>query len=104
VYIFVRSDLSTPHQVVQSCHAAIEAARYLFPADLPHPHLVVCGIPNQRQLVQCLERLQKLGVSHRPFYEPDQDDELTAIATEPIFNQRRRLFRRYRCLGQPGFA
>lgn len=90
--------------MVQACHAAIEAARFLLPADLPHPHLVVCGIPDEIQLYQCMERLRRLGIAHRPFREPDRGDELTALATGPIFGPHRRLFRRYRCLGPAGFA
>ncbi len=103
VYIFVRTDLPSPYQIVQACHAAVEAARSLLPQHLPHPHLVVCGLPSQRRLFQCMDQLGRRGVSTRPFYEPDLGDELTAVATEPIFGARRRLFRRYRCLGQPGF-
>jgi hypothetical protein len=100
----VRTDLSGPQQVVQSCHAAIEAARFLFPEHLPHPHLVLCGVSSQRQLFQCLDYLGRSRVSCRTFYEPDRGDELTAIATEPIFGPRRRIFRRYRCLGQSSFG
>jgi hypothetical protein len=99
----VRQDLSQPQQVVQACHAAIEAAR-LLPQQLAHPHLVVIGIPDERQLCRCLEHLRRVGIAHRPFHEPDRGNELTALATEPVFGQRRRLLRRYRCLGQSGFA
>jgi hypothetical protein len=100
----VRHDLSHPQQVVQACHAAIEAARFLLSQNLPHPHLVVCGVANERELYQCMERLRRLGIAHRPFHEPDRDHQLTALATGPIFGQYRRLFRRYRCLGPPGFG
>ncbi|HJT78438.1 MAG TPA: hypothetical protein VJ739_14640 [Gemmataceae bacterium] len=100
----MRTDLPSPHQVVQACHAAIEAARFLLPRHLPHPHLVVCGLPDQRRLFQCMDHLRRRGVSSRPFYEPDRGDELTAVATEPVFGDRRKLFRRYHCLDRPGFA
>jgi hypothetical protein len=50
-----------------------------------------------------MERLHRLGISHQPFHEPDRGNELTALATGPIFGPQRRLFRRYRCLGPPGF-
>jgi hypothetical protein len=100
----VRYDLPHPQQVVQACHAALEAARFLLPPDLPHPHLVVCGVADERHLYRCVERFRRLGVSHRPFHEPDRDNEMTAIATGPIFGSRRRIFRRYRCLGHLGLG
>jgi hypothetical protein len=100
----VRNDLSVAQQVVQSCHAVIEVAKSLLPAEFPHPHIVVCAIPDERRLFQCLERLRRCGIAHRAFYEPDRDNELTAIGTEPIFGERRRLFKGYRCLSQAGFT
>ena len=100
----MRSDLPTPQQVVQSCHAAIEVARTLLPAELPHPHLVVCSVSGERELFQCLERLRRLGIAYRAFHEPDRGSELTALGTEPISGERRRIFKRYRCLSQAGFT
>lgn len=84
-------------QVVQACHAAIEAAS-LISSDLAHPHLVVCGIRNEPHLQKALSRLQQEGVVCRPFIEPDIGNQLTAFATEPIFSDRRHIFRRYNCL------
>lgn len=100
----MRQDLSHPQQVVQACHAAIEAARFLLPSHLTHPHLVVCGVPGESDLYRCIERFRRLGVEHRPFREPDRGGELTALATGPIFGSRRRIFRRYRCLGAAAFG
>jgi hypothetical protein len=71
---------------------------------LPHPYLVVCAIPSERQLFQCLDHLRRSGIACRTFHEPDRNNELTAIGTEPVCGQRRRLFKRYRCLSQPGFT
>jgi hypothetical protein len=70
---------------------------------LPHPHLVVCAVAGERELFRCLDRLRRLGVAYRAFREPDRGNELTAIGTEPICGDRRLLFKRYRCLSQPGF-
>jgi hypothetical protein len=100
----VRNDLSVPQQIVQACHAAVEVAQSLLPADLPHPHLVVCAVAGERQLFQCRDRLRRSGIAYRAFHEPDRGNELTAIGTEPIAGERRRFFKRYRCLSQPGFT
>ena len=89
---------------MQACHAAVEVAKSLLPVDLPHPHLIVCAVRGERQLFQCLDRLRRSGIACRAFHEPDRGNELTAVGTEPIWDERRRLFKRYRCLSQPGFT
>jgi len=83
---------------VQSCHAAIEAARSLLPAESPHPHLIVCGVHDEPALWRFLHRLQQHEVRFLPFFEPDRGNELTALATEPVFDDTRRLFRNLRLL------
>jgi hypothetical protein len=100
----VRTDLTLPQQIVQSCHAAIEVAKSLLPAELPHPHLVVCAVPGEIQLFHCIDRLRRNGIEYRAYHEPDRGNQLTAIGTEPIFGERRRIFKRYRCLSEPGFT
>jgi hypothetical protein len=51
-----------------------------------------------------MDRLSRLGIACRPFYEPDRGHELTAIGTEPVYGSRRQFFKRYRCLTEPGFT
>lgn len=97
VYVLVRRDLSPEQITVQSCHAAIEAAS-LIPPDLEHPHLVVCGVNNETQLEQAAARLEKAEILFREFREADIGDQLTAIATQPIFGEDRRHFKKYKCL------
>jgi hypothetical protein len=53
-------------------------------------------------LQKALSRLQQEGVICCPFIEPDIGNQLTSFATEPIFSDRRHIFRRYNCL--PGFV
>jgi hypothetical protein len=98
VYVLVREDLSPSQQVVQSCHAAIEAARTFLPPEHEHPHLVICGVRDEPALWARLHRLQERGVHFRPFFEPDLGGQLTALATEPLSGDDRRLFRSLRLL------
>jgi hypothetical protein len=98
VYLIVREDLSLAQQVVQASHAAVEAARHLIPPDLIHPHIIVCAAGDEPALWRQLHRLQRHGVRFRAFFEPDRGNELTAVATEPVFGQTRRLFRNLRLL------
>lgn len=99
VYVFVRSDLSHAQIVVQTSHAAIEAARQgLIPADRPHPHLVVLGVRDENKLIQIQSKLEAAGIRFRSFIEPDIGNQLTAIATEPISGERRKFFKNYQLL------
>lgn len=98
MYVLVRRDIPAAQQSVQACHAAIEAARkFLAPGD-EHPHLVLCGIADGSMLLRERERLDARGVRTACFYEPDIGGELTAIATEPLSGDARRLMRRYKIL------
>jgi hypothetical protein len=100
--VFVRNDLTLPQQAVQACHAAIEAARHgLFPPGDEHPHLVLCGIRSEIALQSVLLRLQRLQIRHQPFLEPDLGDQLTAVCTEPVRDERRRGLRGYTLLRGP---
>ena len=98
MYVLVRKDLSAAQQVVQSCHAAIEAARTLLPAEQEHPHVIVCGVRDEHALWAAVHKLQKHGIRYRAFQEPDQGNQLTALATEPVLDATRRLFRSLRLL------
>lgn len=95
--MFVRRDISFPQQVVQACHAAIEAAPLLSPED-DHPHLVVLGVKSELALRNALRRLQQHGIRCKPFFESDLGDQLTSFATEPLNGDSRQLFKKYQCL------
>jgi len=94
--------LPPPHQAVQACHAAIEAARHsLIPTSDEHPHLVLCGISSELALAGVVARLSRLAIDHRVFREPDLGGQLTAACTQPLRGDRRRPMRRYACLTLP---
>jgi hypothetical protein len=87
--------------VVQSAHAAVEAARCFLGADRPHPHLVICRVGSERDLLAAADRLDRLGIRLCLFREPDRRGEATALATEPLGPDRRRALARYPCLTRP---
>jgi hypothetical protein len=98
VYVLVRRDLTAPQQIVQACHACLEASRTFLATDSEHPHLVVCGVRDELRLGHFLERMRRSGVRFRAFFEPDLDNQLTAAATEPLRGPQRRVFRDCRLL------
>jgi hypothetical protein len=77
----------------------VASATHQFHAlDSCHPHLVVCGVPDQRALLDACRALARQGVRTTVFLEPDLGNRPTALAAEPVAGARRRPFRRFRLL------
>ena len=96
VYVLIRRDLSQPQQVVQSCHAAIEAAKH-FDLD-SHPSVIVCGVKSEQSLNNARKYLDDKGIRYKKFREPDIGDQLTSLATEPVLNGDREHFKKFQLL------
>ena len=94
--MLVREDLKPGQPAVQAAHAAIEVARAFILPDAVHPHLVICGVPDEIDLLLQQSRLHEAGIRFKPFYDYG---ECTAIATEPLYDSNRRLFKACRLLG-----
>lgn len=90
----MRTDLSAPQIAVQAAHAAIEVAKSSLGSILEHPSVILCGVDNESKLQQQLDFYQENGVICKPFYESDLDNQLTAFATEPVYGEKRKLFKR----------
>ena len=91
VYVLVRKDIPEPHRQVQIAHAAI-AATIAFNSDSvkPHPHLVVCGVEDERELNDSFNRLKEQGVPCCEWREDDMGNQATAVATAPLQGNRAR--------------
>jgi len=61
------------------------------------------NVSNERGLRRAAEKLQSAGISFRAFQEPDLDNSLTAIATEPMVGDKRQLFIGYPLMGADGY-
>ena len=98
VYVFVRRDISPGQQVVQSCHAVAKAA-ILYNGKLDvDPHMVVLGVKTETALFKAIEKLNSLGIKCQWFIEPDMGNQVTALATEPVYDDTRKVFRNYQIL------
>lgn len=102
VYIFIREDLSTPQIAVQSCHAAIEAAKSFDLQGLSHPSVILLSAKNEQRLHRASKYLVSQGIDHVHFREPDIGNQLTAIATEPIIGETRDLLKKYQLFNREG--
>jgi len=94
LYVFVRKDLDVQDQMCQAVHAAqISGALYGCPEDC---HLVVLGVENEKELLVTSLVCSKAKIQYVIFDEPsnanNQSLGFTAIATEPISQNKRRYF------------
>jgi hypothetical protein len=88
---------------VQAVHAALEASRQLLPPATEHPHVVLCAVASEERLLTAADHLFRGNIRYTLFREPDRANEATALATEPICGERRRLLSRFRCLRREDF-
>jgi hypothetical protein len=79
LYVIVRSDINPGLQLAQSCHATEQFHR-------DHPELatwknIVClQAPSKEELARITDQAKVAGCVSSAFFEPDLDDELTAVA------------------------
>lgn len=83
-------------QVVQAIHAGIEAGHKFDKVSIEPSSLILLQVPNKEKLEAALKRTLDNGIRCEAFYEPDWDYGLTAFATEPVFEDKRRVFKKYK--------
>lgn len=97
IYIFVRNDLSYAQKVVQSGHAVLEATR-AFVHDSERYKIVVVAAKSQVKLKSIIEEAASYEIQTVAFTEPDMDYQMTAVATEPLDDEKKKVFARYKLL------
>ena len=96
-YAFVRNDLPDSQKAVQAGHAVLEAERRF--KTKRHPSLVYLKVKNQKKLKSVIKELTSYGINCTIFRDELFDNEITAVATEPLFEQDKRdLISRYSLL------
>jgi len=85
--------LSAGYQAVQSSHAIADFA-IQFPAIFKKWHeesnyIIQLSVDSKFDLEQLIDKLEKNNIKFVPFYEPDLDNQLTAICIEPCEQARR---------------
>ena len=93
LYILIRKDLSLPQMIVQSCHAAIEIAKKY--STNVHPYVIVCDVKNELDLLTQCAYLSGKGIDFVEFREPDRNNELTSICSEPLYGAERKVFSKF---------
>jgi hypothetical protein len=93
--VIVRKDLPVAQQLVQAAHAAHESGLHLCENKSEVNYLVALEVPNEDGLLAAHERLEDRGIQAILFREPDRNNEATALCTEPVWGNRRRIFSKY---------
>jgi hypothetical protein len=101
ICIFLRTDLTPIQQVVQASHVCVEVARRFIEDTEERYKLVILGVRSEDKLKKVIEEIKNHKISYREYTEPDMDYQLTAVATEPLDDEKKFLFSRYRLLQLP---
>ena len=88
-YVLVREDIPLEQQMVQACHAALEAG-FAFDAPAATSSLIVCTVPDREALLVARERLVRYGIRSELFFEPSWNMGYSALASEPIHQRKQR--------------
>lgn len=80
LYVLIRSDLSKSQQAVQGGHAVAEFLLSYPNTEWENGILVYLKSPGDWDLYNKLELAAKKQVPYMAFYEPDLNDEITALA------------------------
>jgi hypothetical protein len=91
VYILVRQDLPLEDQIVQASHAALYAGQEFVQRNLI-PNIVLIGVKDEPALRYYHLLCTGAGIEAHLFYEPDDAMGHTALATEPLAGELRKLF------------
>ncbi len=108
MFVFIRTDLPVPQQLVQSNHATFKLTQ-LYPCGEATPNLVLIGVPDARALGRVSAKLKACQLPHYEWHEPDWelygfDHPFTAIATAPLDEREKEALRNYRLYSVGGGA
>ncbi len=100
--MLVRTDLPIADQMVQACHACLEAGNSFAQPKEPS-FMALLAVRGEEELLQWRGRLTEMGIGSEIFYEPDpivngdtHPMGYTALTTEPIgcCDPRRKVLRK----------
>lgn len=96
IYIVVRADLIAPQYAVQASHAAIESCRQRIPNF--HPSVICLTVEDENALKTVIKYLAEIEITFSIFCENDLNNTITAIATQEITHEQRKIFRKFKLL------
>lgn len=94
-YVVVRTDISLADQICQVAHVCTHIGAK--DVDTTTANLVLLKVSNQEELLKLAGILKEAGIYREINYEPDDDLGATAIASEAIRGDQRKIFKKYQC-------
>lgn len=82
-YVFVRQDICTAQQIIQTNHATLEMSALTEPQK-EMPNLVLIGVPGILELKAVVKHLELNEIPHSSFVDTDFDFGLAAVTTIPL--------------------
>ena len=70
----------------------------MFQHDGDKTFLIVIEVKNEDSLMDEINRLENKGIKCAVFYEPDFNIGYTAFCTEPISDNKKNIFKKYKLL------
>ncbi len=100
VYILWRADLTPTDQIIQASHAAMEMA-WVCPRTEGLVHICLLEVRDDDALQRAAMRLRQAGIRVYAFTEPSAHivGDYTALATEPLSEERRQPLKKYKLWG-----
>jgi len=59
---------------------------------------VLCAVKNECELFKASKKISSKSINFASFREPDLDNQLTAIATEPVRGETRKVFKDFQLI------
>lgn len=83
------------YQIIQAAHATQEITKATEHSDKTS-HFILFEAKDENDLKDIKLKLDDKGIKAHMFHEPDYDTGYTAIATEPIYGDTRKFFRKFK--------
>jgi len=93
----VREDLPDIVKIVQVGHSCLKAGS-LFQHDGDKTFLLVVKVKNEDHLMREMARIERKEIKCAVFYEPDYNFGYTSFCTEPVDDNKKNIFKKYKLL------
>lgn len=96
IYCFTRNSFIDSQRAIQLCHVCIESQKKFNLKK--HPSLVALVVKSETKLKQIIQECIDNEIDFVIFRDDLHNNEITAVATEPLHDEKREIFKRYSLL------